>query len=810
MKNKLLIIYLLTALFIHESLLAQNFKDAINIKVANKTGIVLKGVSVKFVNNKDSVNFQQFITNDSGLVKIVNIKDGNYYFIISHLGYTTFKSSVYSLPFSKIQTEIKFTLASFTNELNTITVNSKKPFLQNIKGKTIINVEAIASNAWLTVLDVLEKTPGVIVDRNGIIALQGKNNVLVMIDDKPTYLSGADLTNMLSNMNSSSVELIELITNPSAKYDASGNAGIINIKTKKNQIKGFNGALTIGAGQGRYSKINDNIVVNFKKNALNVFFNYSYNYNKNFNYIYALRNYFNASSITTYLLEQPSYLSSNGYSHSLKSGVDYSINKNTTIGINLTGVFVNRTGNNESNAMWEQVSRTVDSTINTTGNSSYQLQNGVVNFNVKQILNSKQDLSFDVDVAKYDIQNEQKFTNHLVAPSGYYDANKGSIPSTINIFSAKSDYTYRLNKGIKLEAGFKTSFINTNNVAAYQYYNGSVWQDDLSKSNQFLYDEKINALYTSYEQKLNKISFQVGIRYEHTHYNAHQLGNLIVKDSSFYKNYDGLFPSGYFSYQADSNNTVTLTFGRRIDRPPFQKLNPFTFLINKYTYQTGNPFILPQNAWNFEVNHQYKQMLTSTIAFSVIKDYFSQIFPTSVNNILIYTEGNVGRIYNFSVSETVQLSPFSWWNVITQALFNYKELKGYVWNNYNSSIAQLYLNANSQFKIGKGIVFELSGNYITKARNDLQELLYPTGQVSTAFSMPVLKKKATLRLNFRDIFYTQAMEGLTDFQHANEYFILLRDTRVINISFTYRFGKQYKIARRSTGAANEEIQRASN
>lgn len=137
MKNKLLIIYLLTALFIHESLLAQNFKDAINIKVANKTGIVLKGVSVKFVNNKDSVNFQQFITNDSGLVKIVNIKDGNYYFIISHLGYTTFKSSVYSLPFSKIQTEIKFTLASFTNELNTITVNSKKPFLQNIKGKLL-------------------------------------------------------------------------------------------------------------------------------------------------------------------------------------------------------------------------------------------------------------------------------------------------------------------------------------------------------------------------------------------------------------------------------------------------------------------------------------------------------------------------------------------------------------------------------------------------------------------------------------------------------------------------------------------------
>jgi len=337
-----------------------------------------------------------------------------------------------------------------------------------------------------------------------------------------------------------------------------------------------------------------------------------------------------------------------------------------------------------------------------------------------------------------------------------------------------------------------------------------MWQTDLNKSNQFLYNESINALYASYEQKAKRISFQFGLRYEHTHYNAHQLGNSVVKDSSFYRNYDGLFPSGYFSYRADSNNTLTVTFSRRIDRPAFQKLNPFTFLINKYTYQTGNPYLLPQNTWNVEVNHQYKQLLTSTVSFSVVKDYFSQIFPTASNNILIYTEGNVGSMYNLSLSETAQFSPLSWWSITAQALFNYKELKGYVWKDYHSTIAQLYLNANNQFKLGKGIVVELSGNYITKARNDLQELLYPTGQLTTAFSMPVLKKKGTLRLNLRDMFYTQAMEGLTDFQNASEYFILLRDTRTVNISITYRFGKQYKIAKRVTGAANEEIQRANN
>ncbi len=264
------------------------------------------------------------------------------------------------------------------------------------------------------------------------------------------------------------------------------------------------------------------------------------------------------------------------------------------------------------------------------------------------------------------------------------------------------------------------------------------------------------------------------------------------------------------SYEADSSNTFTVTTGRRIDRPAFQKLNPFVFIINKYTYQTGNPFFLPQNSWNMEVSHQYKSVLTTAISYSIIKNYFSQLFLTDTSGILIYSEGNVGRAKNIGLSVTVQVSPFKWWSINGQAMYNHKELKGYAGNNYGSNVNQLHLNINNQFRINKVYTAELSGFYTTKARNDLQELLYPTGQLSAGIARPVLKKKGSLKISVRDIFFTQVMEGFTQFQLAEEYFILRRDSRVINLAFSWRFGKAQKQDRRSGGGASDEMERAGN
>ena len=252
----------------------------------------------------------------------------------------------------------------------------------------------------------------------------------------------------------------------------------------------------------------------------------------------------------------------------------------------------------------------------------------------------------------------------------------------------------------------------------------------------------------------------------------------------------------------------TFRTGRRIDRPAFHKLNPFVLILNKYTLQKGNPFFKPQFTWNFEVNHVYKQILSTSLTYSFTNDYFSQIFlADTTKGTIIYTEGNVGKLKNFGVSMSLQLSPKSWWSLTTQAVYNHKIIEGVLWVPYKTSIDQLNLNVNNQFRFKKGWGAELSGYFISRNQNDLQEVLDPTGQVGIGLSKQILKNKGTVRFTLRDIFYSQDMEGDSRFEKSDEYFRLQWDSRVASVSFVYRFGKAMKQPKRSGGGASDEINR---
>lgn len=779
--------------------------DVFTVTVTNAQNEVLEGAVVEVLNAGDKKLVKSAVTNKNGVSVFYIPLSGSYILNSSFVGH---EAQTISLSKSVIADKrITISLLPNAKTLANVSVTSRKPFIQMAQGKVIVNVDASLTNAGTTILEVLEKSPGVMVDKNGGISLQGKQNVLVLIDDKQTYLSGTDLNNLLSGMSSSQVETIELITSPSAKYDASGNAGIINIKTKKNKQVGFNGVFNTSFSQGRYLKNNNSLVLNYRNGKFNAFFTYSSNVSKFFTDIYALRHYYTNTGALLYTLDQPTIFITKNLSNTIKAGFDFYASSKTTLGISLSGIAVARKGTSDATASWINNSGGTDSSIRTFSATDYRFTNVGINLNGKHIISKTQDIAVDLDMLKYTIRNDQSFSNQLQAIGGYTEGSKGSLPSSISIFSAKADYNLQTGKNSKLESGYKLSGINTDNTADYQKFDGIQWREDLDKSNHFLYKEYIYALYSGFEQKFSRLSFQAGLRYENTHYDGHQLGNSARKDSSFAKNYSGFFPSGYISYQVDSANTFTLTAGRRIDRPPFQKLNPFVLIINKYTYQRGNPFFLPQYSWNIELSHQFKQLLTTTLSYSIIKDYFSQLFLSEGTDILVYTDGNVGKMYNLAVSMAVQVSPFKWWSLTGQAIFNHKELKGYQNINYASSVSQLNFSMNNQLHLGKTYTAEISGFYTTQARNDLQELLRPTGQLTAGVARPILQKKGTLKFSIRDIFFTQAMEGNTDFPNANEYFILRRDTRVFNLSFTYRFGKPLKATRRTSGSAGDEIQR---
>ena len=297
--------------------------------------------------------------------------------------------------------------------------------------------------------------------------------------------------------------------------------------------------------------------------------------------------------------------------------------------------------------------------------------------------------------------------------------------------------------------------------------------------------------------------YQVGLRYEHTSYDAHQLGNTVIKDSAFSNQYGSLFPSLQASLELDSLNELSITMNKRIDRPPYQQLNPFVFIINKYTYQKGNPLMKPQFTYTIEVSHRFKNLLSTSISYSDTRDYFSQIFLSDSTGTFYYSEGNLGRrkILGFSVSFSEQLFPF--WNFSTQVDLQHKKLKGFVWKPLEASITQLSISVNNQFKLGKGWAMEASGYWISRSQADIQEIVEPTGQVGIGISKQVVKNKGSLKLRARDIFYTQNMEGFTVFNQATEYFRLQRDTRVVNLAFSWRFGKQSKATPRRTNKVDE-------
>lgn len=798
--KKRIYLLLITLFLVSVSLFAQKYK--VIVKVSDEKQLPIDGAVVELLEKEKKA--RSVISKKNGEAIIDNIDKGVYEITAAFTGYE--QQTIKNIIVTDADVYIDIKLKVAISELAQVTVQASKPFIQREQGKLIINPDASPTNSGTTVVELLEKSPGVMIDRNNGISLRNKSGVLVLIDDKQTYLQGAELINLLNSMNTSQVEKIELITNPSAKYDAAGNSGIINIKTKKSKQIGFNGNITLAAGLGWFPRTNPSLLLNYRYNKWSHYFSYGFNYSKTKTDIYALRRYFDAVGNPTAILEQPTVFNNRGLNHTFKYGTEYAATDKLSFVFSLSGSLINRTGRNTAKADWLTPQGVIDSSVSTVANSKNKFTTGSIGFGSRHKLSKTTQLNIDVDAARYDLSNQQLFRSDRSGSMGYTESTQGFIPSLINILSITANYSADLSKVSKLDAGVKTSKIDTDNDAAYSMsVNNAPWQPNYGMSNHFLYSEKIHAAYGMLEQKFKKITLQAGLRYEYTHYDANQLGNVVVKDSSFSRNYSGLFPSGFITYEADSIHTFSLSVGRRIDRPSFQRLNPFVNIINKYTLERGNPFFRPQFTWNFELSHQYKQLLHTTVSYSLIRDYFSQLFLTDPDGSLVYTQGNVGRMHNFTFSTMLTTKPARWWSLNTEAIYTYKKLIGYVWNNYRSDISQLTINMNNQFRISKKISGELSGTFTGRSRNDLQEVLYPFGQLSAGLSMPVLKNSGTLRCSIRDIFRTFWMEGMTDFLNADEYFILRRDSRVFTVSFSYRFGKNGKAPKQKV--ATDEMRR---
>ncbi|MES1223317.1 MAG: TonB-dependent receptor, partial [Bacteroidota bacterium] len=743
------------------------FYGSCTIKNGKISGTVIDGnaktiesATITLLRAKDSSIAKISAADKTGKYTFENVTEGKYQVSISAVGHQKGFSEIFEVNATNTAITLKtIELVPQATSLGGVTVNAKKPLIEQKPGKTVINVDASPTNAGLNVMDLLEKSPGVSVDNDGNISLKGKQGVLILIDGKQTYMSGADLANLLKNMPSSSLDQLEIMTNPPAKYDASGNSGIINIKTKKSVVKGMNGNLNLGYTQGLYGRTNNGINLNYRNDKINIFGGYNAGTWEGFNRLTIGRNFYKNGILdgSSDQLSRPHF---KGVYHSIKAGADYYFSKKDVLGIVINGNFNNGNENPLSKSNLRDASGNILSKLNSQNDNRRTFSGVTTNINYKHTFDSTgREISADLDYAYYD----NKSRTQLLTES--YNANnvkigndiilQGKIPSLIDIFTGKVDYVHPFKKGLKLEAGAKASYVKTNNQVDYLRNSGGGWQAD-DRSNHFIYSENINAAYATVSRTIKKWNLIAGLRLENTNAKGHQIRN----DSSFIRHYTNLFPNLGIGYDLSDKNQFNFSYSRRITRPNYDALNPFVFFLDSLTYGQGNPYLQPQFTNNFELSHTFRRFLTTTINYTQTNDIITQLLKQDNDKKITYqTQENFSQMKQIGIAVMANFTVVKWWK--SNIYFN-------VFNNHYKGIYQadpvdiqfssFMFNASNNFTFGKGWSAEISGWYRSKTTEGLI-VANDMWAVNSAIAKQILKKKGTIKAGIRDIFLAQQFSG---------------------------------------------------
>jgi outer membrane receptor protein involved in Fe transport len=785
--------------------------------INDATGKPLDAVSISLLAGKDSTPTNMTTTDASGHFSVNHVSPGKYRLSASHVGYATWLSQPVEITIARPSLALDpIVLRSSDSSLDQVTVVGKRPLIENKIDKTVVNVEASATNGGLTALEVLEKSPGVIVDNDGNISLKGKPGVLVLIDGKPTYLSAQDLASYLKNMPASQLDQVEIMSQPPAKYDAAGNSGVINLITKRNKNNGFNGSITLSAIIARYFKSPNSLTFNWRQGKINLFGSYGYAWWDGFGDTHAntsLRE--NASTAFDRYTVQHTYGRYSDRGQSFRAGIDYFTDRNTTLGFSVNGNVDNEWFTSGSTTdFYDSGHNYVQYNIAHSLNKTPQTHIGF-NGNLTRKLDGKgSELSFDADYIFYNTPGTFTSNNYLYnvdnLPSDAPYLLNGLLPSKIDISSIKGDYKKVLSPDITVESGFKSSYVTTDNNAVYTLYNDTVksWQPDTSISNHFIYKENINAAYVNWQQKFGKLSMQLGLRAEQTNTN----GNQTVKSVDFSRHYLQLFPTAYFTYKTDENQTFGISYGRRIERPSYQSLNPFRFQLDRYTYEQGNPDLQPQFSNNVELSYNYKGQLNVTANYTlttgIISDAIITFKQPGDSNYTIYqtsqniaSQRNIGLAVNYSKQMTKSWMLNAFINVYNNHYRGVVDSTG-----IDVNFASFNASFNTQYSFKKGWIAELSGFYY--AKNYISGVLLADGRgmFSVGGSKKIWKGKGTVKLNLRDPLYLMSFTAHSDLAKGLTNTHSIWDNRRIIFTLVYRFGKTSggQIQRRDSGAGDEQ------
>lgn len=777
--------------------------QAISGRILKADGASAEFATVMLMNAADSALVKGDICDADGRFTLEKIPPGRYFMKSELIGEGRRHSPVFEHDAAD-KTLADLQLSGSGQELSEVTVTARKPIVEVQADKTVLNVEGNVNSTGQNALELLRKAPGVMLDNNDNISLKGKNTVRIQIDGRDVPMDNRDLAVYLKSMRAEDIAAIELITNPSAKYDASGNAGIINIRTKKNKNIGTNGSVGGEFIAGETPKGGGNVSLNHRNKRFNAFGNYSNHFGIWHNWMDLYREQ------DGLFYDQHNQSEDHNSNHNFKVGTDFFINDRHTVGFIVDGRHNEGPNRNQAKTYIGALSNpgVVDSILIAASDQEQVRSNGNFNINYRYADTSGHELNIDANRGFY------RFRGDAYQPNAYVDPNEQTVlsrndyrfitPTDVDMTIAKADYEQRFLAG-KLGIGYKFTHVVTDNTFEfYDIVNGAeIINPD--RSNRFEYDEMVNAGYVNYNTKIKKWGFQAGLRAEYTNWEGVLTSLEAENNETNDDQYLSLFPSGAVTYELNAKNQFSLTYSRRIDRPNYQSLNPFENRLDELTYRKGNPFLKPQFTNSVELTHTFMGFMNTTLGYSRTTDLFTEIIDTLSGGRTFLTEDNIGRQDVLSLSMSIPMPIAKWWEgflSITGFIQDYEATfrEGFSVDE-RFSAANLY--TEQTIKLPKGWSFQVSGWFNTPSIWQAVFRSEAMGAMDLGVKKELFDGMGTASISFGDVLGTAGWKSVNDFTPGLYMTGQGRwESRTIRMNFNYRFGnKEVKGARqRKTGS----------
>jgi outer membrane receptor protein involved in Fe transport len=806
-----LCLFLLSFGFCSPSVWSQTANVVVQGKVVNEQNQPLEFVTVFLLQEGSTQSLKGTVTNGKGEFTLAYAPTaGRFKIGLTYLGYQPFQTPAFLLGNLQLGT---LQMKAAEQALKEVKVYSQKNLISAEDGNLTLNVERSIAAQGGTAYDVLSTAPGVTISQDNAISLNGKSGVRLLMDGKLVYLESADLVALLKTLPASAINTIDLLANPGVQFDAAGSAGLINIKTRKNIEFGMNGSATIGVAGWVTPKQNLSFNLNTRKGPWNVYGSYSHLLGA---YAYDYTFYREQNGL---IYNSPVDDSDTRNRLNASVGIDYQLSRYQTVGLmgsgNLFFALTEGSHTHTRTSIYEEFNQPPIRVLQANNDYYHQRNN---RYNTSLNYRFAQDsigrsLSAALDFGYFDGANKNRQSNTYYSPAGEQE-DQGLYRSLsgagVTLFAVKVDYEDSLAGG-KVLAGAKFSSVESDNSFRFfhQLPPGEVLDDH--QSNDFNYRERISAVYGSYRFAFSpRVSGQAGLRLEHTKANGalafrkeEQAAGQMVKND-----YLNLFPNVSLSVKANEDSRFSLAFSRRLDRPAYQRLNPFVALVDDLTFWQGNAFLQPQFSNRYSLDYSHANGLVVSLAYSRTNNLIAQVDDTINVTQIVMMPRNVGDQQHYSVNVTRTFKARPWWEVSVNGLFYYVD-NFVVFDEkrkFRQDATAYTLNLQQTFRLPKDFTGELSGRYNSATVAGGNKYSRASGQVNVAMKKK-LSEAASLSLALTDVFLTNRWNTYSSF---NGFFYRNTghgESRQVRLNFTYGFGKKLPAPKKRDSALDTENNR---